>query len=58
MEESGQFHAPAALSLEKSNGYPIGWAPESVWTLLRTEKSCNAGNRIRVVQSVDGRYAD
>jgi hypothetical protein len=29
-------------------GQEAGWAPESVWTLWRTEKSPYAGNRIRI----------
>jgi hypothetical protein len=56
MDVSGQFHAPAAFPPGKSPLVPIEqevrWAPEHVWTLLRTEKSCHAGNRNRAVHSV------
>jgi hypothetical protein len=44
MEVSGQFHDPAALPQGKEPpipvGYEAGWAPEPVWTLWNTEKSC------------------
>jgi hypothetical protein len=54
MEVSGQLHAPSALSPGKEPTgihWIGGWLdPESVWTLWRREKSCNAGNRTRVVQ--------
>jgi hypothetical protein len=42
-EMSGQHHAPAALSQGKQPQAPIGqevgWAPEPVWTIWRSENS-------------------
>jgi hypothetical protein len=57
VEVSCQLHAPAALLPEKSTLAPIvdeaGWAPEPVWTLWKTEKSCtcwesNPGHPVRI----------
>jgi len=43
MEVSGQLHAPAALQMGKQPpvtfGYKAEWAPETVWTRRREEKT-------------------
>jgi hypothetical protein len=52
MEESGEFHVPAAVEVEDD------WASESVWTLWSTEKSlATTGNRTPAVQPVALRYS-
>jgi hypothetical protein len=47
MEVNSELHAPAALYPGKLSpvtiGLEAGWAPDSVWTLWRREKSCRTG---------------
>jgi hypothetical protein len=60
---SGRLHALPALIPGKeptvSIGYEAEWAPESVWTLWRIEKSLvPAGNGTPALQLVARRYTD
>jgi hypothetical protein len=47
LEVRGQLHAPAALPRVVQPAVPIGeeagWTPESIWTLLRSDRT---GTRI------------
>jgi hypothetical protein len=50
-----QFHAQTALPLEKEPQVPNEWAPESVWTMWRGQKSCSyrdSNSNPSAVQSV------
>jgi hypothetical protein len=50
-EVRGQLHALATLP-PVPIGWEAGWAPESVWTLWRKEKSCTAGNQTQAIQPI------
>jgi hypothetical protein len=55
-----QLHAPAASPPNPPVriGLEAGWAPESLWTLWRQEKSSTDGNRTWAIQTVAHRYTD
>jgi hypothetical protein len=65
LEVGGELHVPVALSPGKEllalSGQEVGWAPEPVWTIRRSENSWPYLDSISdpsVVQPVASRYTD